>query len=156
MEEFNQITNTNTFEEPKNEKCLSNAFQINVKVPIKGFKPDKKFVTLFDEIKQPNLEKYYDDFNIDTLNKIFNDYFFELKEMKKKLENININFENDMEPIILKTEAELHNLKDFINNVNNFQTKNISNVNYKIKLLAKEEIFEIYNKEEVQITKDND
>ena len=102
MEVYNEITKLGTFVEIKKEKCLSNYFKINVKVPIKGFKPDKMLITLFDEINLPKLENYYIDFDTETLYKILNDYFFRLKEIVKKLEYIPINFENNMDPIILQ------------------------------------------------------
>ena len=154
MEVNNEITKIGTFEEVKKEKCLSNYFMINVKTPIKGFKPDKMLIKLFDEINLPKLENYYNDFDTETLYKILNDYFFQLKEIVKKLEYIHINIENNMDPIILQGIDGLKNLQNFICKLNTFQTKNISNVNYMIKLLAKEEIFEIYNSEEVEITND--
>ena len=154
MEENNEITKIGTFVEIKKEKCLSNYFMINVKTPIKGFKPDKMLITLFDEINLPKLENYYNDFDTETLYKILNDYFFQLKDIVKKLEYIHINFENNMDPIILQGIDGLKNLQNFICKLNTFQTKNISNVNYMIKLLAKEEIFEIYNSEEIETTND--
>mgnify|MGYP007056258738 CR=1 FL=1 len=58
MEENNEITKIGTFVEIKKEKCLSNYFMINVKTPIKGFKPDKMLIKLFDEINLPKSENY--------------------------------------------------------------------------------------------------
>jgi len=152
MEVNNQVTNSSSSLNNSTNVSLSSDLGIIVDTPIKEFKPSKEFAALFEEIKQPNLQNYYCDFDETTVDIILNDYNFQMSEIKTKLGNINYIIEIKKNNFVLQGYDDgLNKLINFIKKLNKFQTQNISNANYKIKILAKEEVFGL---EENQITAD--
>ena len=151
MEVNNQVTNSSSSLNNSTNVSLSSDLGIFVDTPIKEFKPSKEFAALFEEIKQPNLQNYYCDFDETTVDIILNDYNFQMSEIKTKLGNINYIIEIKKNNFVLQGDDGLDKLINFLKKLNKFETKNISNASYKIKILAKEEVFGL---EENQITAD--
>jgi len=127
------------FGKNKEKIRLSNELGVVINAPIKGFKPDKKFVEIFEKIKLPELSNCIDEFDDNSIeNKILYDYFFELKQAKKKFgENLIL---NNKAIKVLNGNDGLDDLKNLMRKLNKFQITYISNASYKIKILLKEEI----------------
>ena len=138
MEDANQgeiNTTMISLETTKKEIILSSELGVVINAPIKGFKPDKKFVEIFEKIKLPELLNCIDEFDDNSIkNKILYDYFFDLELTQKKFNIIN------KKTKVLNGNDGLNDIKNLMRKLNKFQTKNISNVSYKIKILLKEEI----------------
>ena len=138
MEDANQgeiNTTMISLETTNQEIILSSELGVVINAPIKGFKPDKKFVEIFEKIKLPELSNYIDEFDDNSIeNKILYDYFFDLELTQKKFNIIN------KKTKVLNGNDGLNDIKNLMRKLNKFQTKNISNVSYKIKILLKEEI----------------
>ena len=138
MEDANQgeiNTTMISLETTKKEIILSSELGVVINAPIKGFKPDKKFVEIFEKIKLPELSNCIDEFDDNSIeNKILYDYFFDLELTQKKFNIIN------KKTKVLNGNDGLNDIKNLMRKLNKFQTKNISNVSYKIKILLKEEI----------------
>ena len=138
MEDANQgeiNTTMISLETTKKEIILSSELGVVINAPIKGFKPDKKFVEIFEKIKLPELLNCIDEFDDNSIkNKILYDYFFDLELAQKKFNIIN------KKTKVLNGNDGLNDIKNLMRKLNKFQTKNISNVSYKIKILLKEEI----------------
>jgi len=138
MEDANQgeiNTTMISLETTKKEIILSSELGVVINAPIKGFKPDKKFVEIFEKIKLPELLNCIDEFDDNSIkNKILYDYFFDLELTQKKFNIIN------KKTKVLNGNDGLNDIKNLMRKMNKFQTKNISNVSYKIKILLKEEI----------------
>ena len=138
MEDANQgeiNTTMISLETTKKEIILSSELGVVINAPIKGFKPDKKFVEIFEKIKLPELLNCIDEFVDNSIeNKILYDYFFDLELTQKKFNIIN------KKTKVLNGNDGLNDIKNLMRKLNKFQTKNISNVSYKIKILLKEEI----------------
>ena len=138
MEDGNQgeiNTTMISLETTKKEIILSSELGVVINAPIKGFKPDKKFVEIFEKIKLPELLNCIDEFDDNSIkNKILYDYFFDLELTQKKFNIIN------KKTKVLNGNDGLNDIKNLMRKLNKFQTKNISNVSYKIKILLKEEI----------------
>ena len=138
MEDANQgeiNTTMISLETTNQEIMLSSELGVVINAPIKGFKPDKKFVEIFEKIKLPELSNFIDEFDDNSIkNKILYDYFFDLELMQKKFNIIN------KKTKVLNGNDGLNDIKNLMRKLNKFQTKNISNVSYKIKILLKEEI----------------
>lgn len=138
MEDANQgeiNTTMISLETTKKEIILSSELGVVINTPIKGFKPDKKFVEIFEKIKLPELSNFIDEFDDNSIkNKILYDYFFDLELTQKKFNIIN------KKTKVLNGNDGLNDIKNLMRKLNKFQTKNISNVSYKIKILLKEEI----------------
>ena len=138
MEDANQgeiNTTMISLETTKKEIILSSELGVVINAPIKGFKPDKKFVEIFEKIKLPELLNCIDEFDDNSIkNKILYDYFFDLELTQKKFNIIN------KKTKVLNGNDCLNDIKNLMRKLNKFQTKNISNVSYKIKILLKEEI----------------
>lgn len=138
MEDANQgeiNTTMISLETTNQEIILSSELGVVINAPIKGFKPDKKFVEIFEKIKLPELLNCIDEFDDNSIeNKILYDYFFDLELTQKKFNIIN------KKTKVLNGNDGLNDIKNLMRKLNKFQTKNISNVSYKIKILLKEEI----------------
>ena len=138
MEDANQgeiNTTMISLETTKKEIILSSELGVVINAPIKGFKPDKKFVEIFEKIQLPELLNCIDEFDDNSIkNKILYDYFFDLELTQKKFNIIN------KKTKVLNGKDGLNDIKNLMRKLNKFQTKNISNVSYKIKILLKEEI----------------
>ena len=138
MEDANQgeiNTTMISLETTNQEIILSSELGVVINAPIKGFKPDKKFVEIFEKIKLPELSNFIDEFDDNSIkNKILYDYFFDLELTQKKFNIIN------KKTKVLNGNDGLNDIKNLMRKLNKFQTKNISNVSYKIKILLKEEI----------------
>ena len=138
MEDANQgeiNTTMISLETTNQEIILSSELGVVINAPIKGFKPDKKFVEIFEKIKLPELLNCIDEFDDNSIeNKILYDYFFDLELTQKKFNIINKKTKE------LNGNDGLNDIKNLMRKLNKFQTKNISNVSYKIKILLKEEI----------------
>ena len=138
MEDANQgeiNTTMISLETTNQEIILSSELGVVINAPIKGFKPDKKFVEIFEKIKLPELLNCIDEFDDNSIkNKILYDFFFDLKLTQKKFNIIN------KKTKVLNGNDGLNDIKNLMRKLNKFQTKNISNVSYKIKILLKEEI----------------
>ena len=138
MEDANQgeiNTTMISLETTKKEIILSSELGVVINAPIKGFKPDKKFVEIFEKIKLPELLNCIDEFDDNSIkNKILYDFFFDLELTQKKFNIIN------KKTKVLNGNDGLNDIKNLMRKLNKFQTKNISNVSYKIKILLKEEI----------------
>ena len=138
MEDANQgeiNTTMISLETTNQEIILSSELGVVINAPIKGFKPDKKFVEIFEKIKLPELLNCIDEFDDNSIkNKILYDYFFDLELTQKKFNTINKITK------VLNGNDGLNDIKNLMRKLNKFQTKNISNVSYKIKILLKEEI----------------
>ena len=138
MEDANQgeiNTTMISLETTNQEIMLSSELGVVINAPIKGFKPDKKFVEIFEKIKLPELSNFIDEFDDNSIkNKILYDYFFDLELTQKKFNIIN------KKTKVLNGNDGLNDIKNLMRKLNKFQTKNISNVSYKIKILLKEEI----------------
>ena len=93
MEDANQgeiNTTMISLETTKKEIILSSELGVVINAPIKGFKPDKKFVEIFEKIKLPELSNFIDEFIDNSIeNKILYDYFFDLELAQKKFNTIN-------------------------------------------------------------------
>jgi hypothetical protein len=138
MEDANQgeiNTTMISLETTNQEIILSSELGVVINAPIKGFKPDKKFVEIFEKIKLPELSNFIDEFDDNSIKyKILYDYFFDLELTQKKFNIIN------KKTKVLNGNDGLNDIKNLMRKLNKFQTKNISNVSYKIKILLKEEI----------------
>lgn len=138
MEDANQgeiNTTMISLETTNQEIILSSELGVVINAPIKGFKPDKKFVEIFEKIKLPELLNCIDEFDDNSIkDKILYDYFFDLELTQKKFNIIN------KKTKVLNGNDGLNDIKNLMRKLNKFQTKNISNVSYKIKILLKEEI----------------
>ena len=138
MEDANQgeiNTTMISLETTNQEIILSSELGVVINAPIKGFKPDKKFVEIFEKIKLPELLNCIDEFDDNSIkNKILYDDFFDLELTQKKFNIIN------KKTKVLNGNDGLNDIKNLMRKLNKFQTKNISNVSYKIKILLKEEI----------------
>ena len=138
MEDANQgeiNTTMISLETTNQEIILSSELGVVINAPIKGFKPDKKFVEIFEKIQLPELLNCIDEFDDNSIkNKILYDYFFDLELTQKKFNIIN------KKTKVLNGNDGLNDIKNLMRKLNKFQTKNISNVSYKIKILLKEEI----------------
>ena len=138
MEDANQgeiNTTMISLETTNQEIILSSELGVVINAPIKGFKPDKKFVEIFEKIKLPELLNCIDEFDDNSIkNKILYDFFFDLELTQKKFNIIN------KKTKVLNGNDGLNDIKNLMRKLNKFQTKNISNVSYKIKILLKEEI----------------